>query len=201
MVSNIPITYLPLSDCIRKIANIKWKDLTKEDCFGYLNLASVDLETHLIGEVPTINCTNAPSRAQQIVCPGDILFGTTCPLLKRYCIIPEMGSKLIASTGYCVLRANEDMVLSSWILHNISSSKFYEHVEKYQKGTIYPAISDSEVKSYHIPVPPIEMQREIVRILDSFTELTMELTMELTARRKQYEYYRDKLLSFPEQSA
>ena len=47
---------------------------------------------------------------------------------------------------------------------------------------------------YKIPVPPIPVQEEIVRILDSFTELIAELTAELTARKKQYEYYRDKLL-------
>ena len=52
---------------------------------------------------------------------------------------------------------------------------------------------------YKIPVPPLDVQREIVRILDNFTELTAgltaELTAELTARKKQYEYYRDKLLT------
>ena len=51
-----------------------------------------------------------------------------------------------------------------------------------------------------VPVPPLEVQREIVRILDNFTELTSEftenLTSELTARKKQYEYYRDQLLTF-----
>ena len=46
-----------------------------------------------------------------------------------------------------------------------------------------------------IPVPPIPVQEEIVRVLDSFTKLTAELTAELTARKKQYEYYRDSLLT------
>ena len=50
-----------------------------------------------------------------------------------------------------------------------------------------------------IPVPPRPIQDEIVRILDNFTELTAELTAELIDRRKQYEYYRDKLLTFEEQ--
>ena len=45
-----------------------------------------------------------------------------------------------------------------------------------------------------VPVPPLEVQREIVRVLDSFTLLTAELTAELTARKKQYEFYRDELL-------
>ena len=47
-----------------------------------------------------------------------------------------------------------------------------------------------------IPVPPIEVQNEIVRILDNFTELEAELKAELEVRKKQYEYYRDKLLNF-----
>jgi len=49
---------------------------------------------------------------------------------------------------------------------------------------------------FRIPLPPLPVQQEIVRILDNFTGLTAELTAELTARKKQYEYYRDKLLSF-----
>ena len=49
-----------------------------------------------------------------------------------------------------------------------------------------------------VPVPPLEVQREIVRMLDSFTLLTAELTAELIARKKQYEFYRDKLLSHDE---
>ena len=50
--------------------------------------------------------------------------------------------------------------------------------------------------NFEIPVPPLEVQEEIVRILDTFTELTAELTAELTSRKKQYEYYRDALLTF-----
>ena len=62
-------------------------------------------------------------------------------------------------------------------------------------GTI-PYISRQKFEDLIIPLPPLPVQREIVRILDSFTELTVELTAELTARKKQYEYYRDALLTF-----
>lgn len=58
-----------------------------------------------------------------------------------------------------------------------------------------PQISLSVTEEFTIPLPPLPVQREIVRILDNFTELTTELTAELTARRKQYEYYRDALLT------
>ena len=61
-------------------------------------------------------------------------------------------------------------------------------------GTIARLYNDNILKA-KVPVPPLEVQREIVHILDSFTLLTAELTAELTARKKQYEFYRDKVLS------
>ena len=57
-----------------------------------------------------------------------------------------------------------------------------------------PKLTGGDFKALEIAVPPLEVQREIVHILDSFTLLTAELTAELTARKKQYDFYRDKLL-------
>ena len=54
----------------------------------------------------------------------------------------------------------------------------------------------SNAKKTLIPLPPLQVQREVVRILDTFSEYTIELTEELTMRKKQYEYYRDSLLTF-----
>jgi type I restriction enzyme S subunit len=68
-------------------------------------------------------------------------------------------------------------------------------INEQQKGGI-PAVSKKQVEEFYIPLPPLPVQQEIVRILDNFTELTAELKAELTARRKQYEYYRDLLLTF-----
>ena len=59
-----------------------------------------------------------------------------------------------------------------------------------------PTINTSKLSSLQIPVPPIPVQEEIVRILDQFTALEAELEAELEARTQQYEYYRNQLLSF-----
>lgn len=64
-----------------------------------------------------------------------------------------------------------------------------------------PQISLPVTEEYKVPVPPKEVQREIVHILDEFTLLTSELTSELSARRKQYEYYRDMLLYMHNESS
>lgn len=59
-----------------------------------------------------------------------------------------------------------------------------------------PTINTTKVSNLEIPLPPLPVQEEIVRILDAFTSHAAELQAELQARREQYEYYRDKLLSF-----
>jgi len=58
-----------------------------------------------------------------------------------------------------------------------------------------PALNASNLRNLKIPIPPLSVQAKIVQILDTFTELTAELTAELSMRQKQYQYYRDFLLS------
>ena len=62
----------------------------------------------------------------------------------------------------------------------------------------FASVDMSKFKKLEIPIPPLEVQNEIVRILDTFTSHTAELQAELQARKEQYEYYRNKLLTFDE---
>ena len=71
----------------------------------------------------------------------------------------------------------------------------YKLKSKVRKASI-PRLSLKVVDDLEFPLPPIEVQTEIVRILDKFTSLEAELEAELDCRKRQYEYYRDKLLSF-----
>ena len=79
-------------------------------------------------------------------------------------------------------------------------SNIQEKIYSTKKGSGVPHVYISDIESFKIPVPPIEVQCEIVRILDNFTELTAkltaELTAELTAIKQQYKYYRDSLFDF-----
>ncbi len=64
-----------------------------------------------------------------------------------------------------------------------------------QQSASIPALNKAQLEKVQVPVPPLEVQQEIVRILDTFTELETELEAELESRKNQYEYYRYKLLS------
>jgi type I restriction enzyme S subunit len=71
--------------------------------------------------------------------------------------------------------------------------------EMNQAGGV-PSQTQSVLNELKIPVPPLEIQRESVKVLDTFTKLEAELEAELEARRRQYQYYRDALLTFGERT-
>lgn len=71
-----------------------------------------------------------------------------------------------------------------------------EQLEKLNTAGGVPSLTQTVLNKILIPVPPPEVQEEIVKILDHFTDLAVELQVELQARKEQYEYYRNKLLTF-----
>ena len=87
-------------------------------------------------------------------------------------------------------------VLNKYIYYALCSDK--NAILKFKKEGGTPALNVADLNSIEIPLPPLEVQNEIVRILDTFTSHAAELQAELQARKEQYEYYRNKLLTFDE---
>ncbi len=75
-----------------------------------------------------------------------------------------------------------------------------EKIHNTKKGSGVPHVHPSSIQHFSIPIPPLEVQVEIVNLLDKFTQLSAELKAELKLRRKQYDYYRNHLLSFDSNS-
>ena len=193
------VVWQTLEEATLPTENIKWKYTDK--IYQYIDLTSVSRENKTITDTIAISANNAPSRAQKIVKEHDVIFATTRPTLQRFTIISKKFSGEIASTGYCVLRANCKEVLPKWIYYQISTERFNQYVEVNQSGSAYPAISDAKVKEFKIPIPPLPEQEKITAILDKFDTLTHSISeglpYEIALRRKQYEYYREQLLAFP----
>lgn len=197
------VEWKKMSEVCLKTSKINWKLVEGE--YKYIDLSSVDRDNHKISDCTIINKENAPSRAQQFVKTGDILFGTTRPTLMRFCYIPKEYDGEVCSTGYCVIRVNNEMINSHFAYHFLFTQKFQEYVEGHQKGASYPAISNKDVMSFELPIPSLQEQERIATILDRFESLTTSLQSglpaEIAARRKQYEHYRDKLLTFKRKGA
>ena len=92
------------------------------------------------------------------------------------------------------LKFDENLINKKFLYHFLSMD--VDDIEKSLTKSTMPHVSMASMNKRIVPLPPLEIQREIVRILDNFTNLTAELTAELTARKMQYSYYRDNLLSF-----
>lgn len=93
-----------------------------------------------------------------------------------------------------VIRCNNN-VNSRYLFHIFTSSIFQDYLNEVLNSSTINNLNSKVMDSFRLPIPPLSVQTEIVRILDALTALTSELTSELILRRKQYEYYREKLLS------
>ena len=94
----------------------------------------------------------------------------------------------------CFCVANSPKIVNKYLYYVLVGYTDYL-IARTRVGGV-PTIDQETVLSIQIPLPPLAVQREIVRILDKFTLYSQELAAELAARKKQYEFYRDKLLSF-----
>ena len=113
-----------------------------------------------------------------------------------------LGDKVAISGDMMLFRHEQN---AKYLAHFFQSKIFQAQKMKYITGAKVRRVSSGDLAKITIPIPcpdnpekSLSIQSEIVRILDKFTALTAELTAELTMRKKQYNYYRDQLLSFKE---
>ncbi|MBR8466464.1 restriction endonuclease subunit S [Campylobacter sp. faydin G-140] len=108
-----------------------------------------------------------------------------------------LSYKFWCSDGCFNISGNE--ILSAKFIYYFLDTKTDYFISNKRVGGV-PTIDKKIIENLQIPIPPLEKQREIVEILDKFSELTTDLQSglpaEISARHKQYEYYRDKLLKF-----
>ena len=92
------------------------------------------------------------------------------------------------------VKVNEEILVPRFTYHWMCGKQ--KELYSLKSGGGVPHVYPKDVAKFKCPIPPLEVQCEIVRILDQFTTLEAELEAELEARRTQYEYYRNQLLSY-----
>ena len=127
--------------------------------------------------------------------PNDIIMAVTSENIEDICkCVAWLGTEKVAVSGHsAIIHHSLDPKYLTYFFH---SQHFFNQKRRLAHGTKVMEVTPDTLKSIQLPVPPLEVQREIVRILDNFTFLTTELAAELAARQKQYEFYRDLLLTF-----
>lgn len=131
---------------------------------------------------------------------NDILIGNIRPYLKKIWLADNNGGTSGDVLDIRVL--DTTILLPRYLFYVLSSDKFFNYDMQHSKGAKMPRGNKDAVMNYPIPIPPLEEQQRIVSILDRFDKLCNDISeglpAEINARQKQYEYYRDKLLTFKE---
>ena len=139
------------------------------------------------------------AQKQKMAVTNDVIMAVTSENIDDVCkCIAWLGECKVAVSGHtAIIHHNQN---PKYMVYYLRSSMFYKQKVKIAHGTKVIEVTPDKLANITIPIPPLEVQNEIVRILDIFTELTTELitelTTELTARGKQYEYYSNKILCF-----
>ena len=126
---------------------------------------------------------------------GDVLFSGT-GTIGEVAIVDETPNNWSIKEGVYSLKPISANINSKFLMYVLQTRNIKEKYSQKVVGGTVKSITMADLKKIDIPVPPLEVQEEIVRILDNFTALTAELTAELTARKNQYSWYRDYLLKF-----
>lgn len=140
------------------------KDFSPDDYIKYIDISSIDNKRNIMTGYTEYKMSDAPSRAQQHIIYDDIVVSTVRPNLKNVAITTFNDSNLVASSGFCILRAKK--CLPSYLMAVVCSNAFTNEMSKLVTGANYPAIKDSDVMNYTVPFPPLELQKEF----ESFTK-------------------------------
>jgi len=129
---------------------------------------------------------------------GDVLISGVSENIEDICKpIGWLGDEICISGDMFAFRHNQN---TKYLTYLLQTKDFKNYKKKYAQGTKVIRVKPEKILNYNIPIPPLSEQERIVAILDKFDALVNDISQglpaEIEARRKQYEYYRNKLLTF-----
>lgn len=166
--------------------------VTPSETFSYIDVGTLDNVNHRLSSHENImEAKDAPSRAKKVVETGDVIYSTVRPYLHNICIIDKAFSCTpIASTAFCVMHANEEVLDNKYLFYWLLTKEF----DKYSngdpsKGALYPAIGEKDLLRGVIPLPAISEQKAIVEKI----EAVFEILDKINVLQNQYDFNQEAL--------
>ena len=156
----------------KSIASVK-KSYQQEDEIEYIDISSIDNTSNTVTGTTKYEVSNAPSRAQQCVKNGDILVSTVRPVNRNIAVVANDLENLVASTGFCVLRPKEGC--REYLLSIVKSDAYTERMCDKASGGLYPAVNNSDVLSYEIHIPDMQLVDKVSSIYKQADKSKFEL--------------------------
>ena len=188
------VEYRRLGDCVTKITdgmhNLP-KEISSNGEFPIISAQNVnngliDISTTKFVPRSVFEIENRRTN----VSIGDVLL-TIVGAVGRVAVVKE-DIHVLCQRSLCVIKPVKGIVAPKFLGYVLEGVECQQYMAVNAHGAAQKGLYLDQVSKMLIPVPPLEVQSEIVQILDNFAELTAELTAELEKRKKQYAYYRDK---------
>jgi type I restriction enzyme S subunit len=156
--------YVPLRSVCEKTSI--WNPVREpRDRFRYIDVSSVSNEHFRVTDAQEVAGSTAPSRARKTVKAGDVIYATVRPSLKRVAWIEPRYDGQIASTAFCVMRADRKQAVSKFLYYILLSDEVNRNIIEHERGASYPAVTDKDVLNQFVPLPPIDEQEKIAAVL------------------------------------
>jgi type I restriction enzyme S subunit len=159
--------YIYLKDISDLVERINLKEKKATESFLYLDIGGINNNKNIIESHKEYKWKDAPSRAQQVVKPNDILFSTVRTYMKNIAmIVDDKFTNQVASSGFTIVRALAGIINPYFLFKYLLSDTFIQPLNELQTGSSYPAVRDTDVFNQIIPICSFEEQLVIMQELD-----------------------------------
>ena len=162
--------------------------------FKYVSVSDVDEETGEIYDHELITGSSSPSRAKRVMEEDDTIVSTVRPYLKGFAKVPDEYDGSICSTAFAVLTPT-DVIDSDYLFYAVRSPMFVEQLRREQRGAAYPAVGIQDVKNVKIPVPDIDVQKQIVSQYISYEDGIQSARKKVRELQELFDEYENSILS------
>lgn len=157
--------YVRIGKLVEKTKQVKPDELGRTH-FTYVDISSIDRELKVISEAQYLPVDEAPSRARKSIENKDVIVSTVRPNLNAVALVTKEYHQEIASTGFCVLRPIPECLDEHYLFYLTQTSDFVDYLVRIATDASYPAVSDSDILRFEIPLPPLDEQKRIAAILE-----------------------------------
>lgn len=168
----------------------------KQEYFSYIDIESIENGTGKIILNKIVKSAKAPSRARRIVFDKSVVISTVRPYLKAFTYIEKEKENTIFSTGFAVIRSNNNQKLISKYLYYLFmyNINLMEQIKVAMPKGQYPSINEDDIKNFKIPVPPLKVQQEIVTQIEKLEKQIAEAQAIIDNSKQQKQEILDKYL-------
>jgi type I restriction enzyme S subunit len=146
------------------------RDYDSDRLIKYIDLSTVTFDTGISAEIEQLPFNEAPGRARRIIREKDVIVSTVRPYLKGFAFVGKEFNGQIASTGFCVIRAKSESILSELIWALVGSDDFLDFLIRRSTGSNYPAVRPNDISDFTFMLPPLHDQETVSKLITTFDD-------------------------------